>query len=442
MRKINSFSAVKKSIFTVVSAAAAAAVLAASMSGAAGKAGPQDLMNGVKAQKVNVSGAVTQSFLNSTQSFSANLFKETYQSGANTLVSPTSAYLALGMAANGASGTTRKAFQKLLGKYGLSADDLNKAYKSYADALTQKRGDTTLTIANSIWFNSTFSPNKSFLQQNADYFGATAKKLDFTDKNAVNEINSWVKSKTGGKIDKILDKLKKEEVMHLLDALYFKAKWTSPFDQTSSPYSGSFNPESGGSSKVTYMSLESSLAYAQRANETAVVLPYNDKRFAMLLILPDKSIQLSKYVADMSENTIPDIVGAMKTARVNLTLPQFKVESDSPLDSALKGMGLGVAYGDSADFSKIGTDKKPLCITSVHQKTYLDVDELGTEAGAVTDIGVGVTALPVDLKKLVFNRPFVYAVIDTKTNLPLFIGAMEKPVSTLKPRETAQEDNF
>ena len=428
-----------KFLTTAISAAAAVAVLAASAGGAATKAVSKDLMSGIKAQKVSISGAVTQNFINSTQSFSVNLFKKTYQDGANTLVSPTSAYLALGMAANGASGTTRTAFQTLLGKYGLHIADLDKAYKAYSGDLTQKRGNTTLTLANSIWFNSTFTPNKNFLQTNADYFGTTAKKLDFTNPDAVNEINSWVKSKTGGKISKIIDKLQKEEVMHLLDALYFNAKWTLPFDRTSMPYGSSFYLENGEASRVTYMLLnEAKLSYAQGASETAVLLPYNDKRFAMLLMLPNKGVTLRKYVADMNEKTIPNLVSAMEKTSVDLALPQFKVESDNLLDKALKGMGLSVAYGDKADFPKIGTDKRSLCISSVHQKTYLDVNELGTEAGAVTDIGVGTTALPTDIKQLKFDHPFAYAIIDTKTNLPLFIGAMEKPVSTLKPRETVK----
>lgn len=429
----------KKILISVLSGAAAAAILFTATAGAAAKSGSQDLMNDVMAQKVNVSGAVTQNFINSTQGFSVDLFKKTFQSGKNTLVSPTSAFLALGMAANGASGDTNAAFLTLLGKYGMTADGLNKAYKAYADALTQKRGSTTLTIANSIWFNQTFTPNKTFLQTNANYFGATAKKLDFTKQSAVDEINSWVKKNTGGKIDKIIDKLQKQDVMHLIDALYFNAKWALPFDTHSTPYSGSFYPENGSASRATYMSLNGLLPYAQRANEKAVLLPYNDKRFAMLLIQPNKGVKLGDYINNMNEKTIADIAATAKNAEVDLTLPQYKVQSANSLDHALKSMGLSTAFSDKADLTKMGTDKQNLCITSVHQKTYIDVNELGTEAGAVTDISVGATALPPsEIKQLKFDHPFVYAVIDTKTNLPLFIGAIDKPISTLKPRETAK----
>lgn len=430
----------RKLVAAVVSVIAVVAIMVIVLANGVGSnklavtAKAQDLMKGVTPQNVDVSGAVSNDFINSTQNFSIDLFKNTYKSGENALVSPTSAYLALGMTANGASGSTLAAFQNVLGKYGMTADGLNKAYKAYAEALTKKKGSTKLALANSIWLNSDFNANKLFLQKNADFFGAAAEKLNFSAKNSVNVINGWVKNNTGGKFDKIIDRLDGSEVMHLIDALYFEGKWENPFDTESKPFSGSFRLDNGGAATVTYMKLSDKLDYVITKNETAVLLPYDDGRLAMLCILPQKGIKLGSYIGSMTEKTIPALTGKMGSAEAFLTFPQFKVTADNDLNGVLKSMGLGIAFGGNADFSKMGEDKEDLNISSVRQKTYLEADENKTQAAAATDVVMQKLCVNSEFaKKIDFNRPFVYALIDTKTNLPLFLGAMEKPESTLAP---------
>lgn len=382
-----------------------------------------NLMQGVKPQTVEVNGALTNSFVDSTADFSVNLFKKVYQDGQNALVSPASACLALGMTANGASGDTRTAFTTVLGKYGMDVGSLDKAYKAYSDLLTEKKGKTTLTLSNAIFFDQNFSANKDFLQKNADYFGAGAQKLDFANSGAASLINSWVKKNTGGRIAHMIDQIEPNTVMYLMNAAYFKGGWQNPFEQGT--VRDNFYPESGKKTTANYMTLESSLKYAQTSSETSVLLPYDDGRFSMLLILPQKGEKLADYIGGMNAKTFADMTEKMKETDVTMELPQYKAESSYNLRDALSAMGLGIAFDqEKADFSKMGKDKNDLFIGSVTQKAFLQVNGKGTEAAADTTVEMNTKSMPVDLSKhIVFNHPFIYAVIDTKTNLPLFLGA-------------------
>ena len=384
-----------------------------------------NLMQGVTPHKMAVNGALTDSFVDSTADFSVGLFKKLYKDVQNTLVSPASACLALGMTANGASGDTRTAFTTVLGKYGMDVDSLDKAYKAYGDLLTEKKGSTTLALTNAIWYDQKFSAKKDFLQNNADYFSAAAQKLDFGNQGAADVINRWVKKNTGGKIDRMIDKIDPDTVMFLMNAVYFNGKWEHPFEANGEKVRNAFYPESGGKTTANYMALESSLKYAQTDSATSVLLPYDDGRFAMLLILPQKGEKLADYIGGMTQKTIADIAGKMQKTDVTLELPQFKTESSNSLREALSEMGLGVAFDpNNADFSKMGSDKDGLHVASVSQKAFLQIDEKGTEAAADTNVEMQLKSMPVDVSKhVIFNRPFVYAVIDTKTDLPLFLGA-------------------
>ncbi len=386
-------------------------------------ANAQDLMAGVKSRNVDTSGAVTDAFLRSTQNFSIELFKSSAGNGENTLISPASVYLALGMTANGAGGDTLKAFESVLGQYNLSLNDLNKGYKAYADQLSEKKGHTSLSLANSIWYRTGFSANPPFLQANADYFGAAAQSLDFDDSSAVKTINSWVKKNTNGKIDSILDKIPSDAVMYLINALYFDARWQTSFEKATE---GGFNLEDGSTSKALFMSLNTPVDYMKGDNESAILLPYDDGRFAFLAILPNEGIKLADYIQTLNDQTISQLLDKKESTGMSVLLPKFKASGDYVLNDTLQAMGLETAFDpNQADFTNMGSKKNNLYISLVRHKTFLQIDELGTQAGAATSVEMREVSAPLNL--LNFNRPFVYAVIDTQTGLPLFIGAMENP---------------
>jgi len=388
----------------------------------------QDLMMEIVPNSLNVSNAITDKFIDSTQRFSIELFKNSIKKDENSLISPASVFLALGMTANGAGGETLNSFINALGKHGLTLEELNQGYKAYSDELTQKRGSTVLNIANSIWFRDEFTPKAEFLQSNADYFGAAARKLNFKDKSSVDVINNWVKENTNNRIDKIIDKIDPDDVMHLINTLYFNAKWQKPFDIRKKASQDSFYLSNGKTQTATFMHLTGQLEYIHAMSASAVLLPYNDGRLVFLSILPDKGIKLDEYIKTFDENTISDLMSRRITTEISVTMPKFKTSGDFELKDALKNIGLGVAFDkNNADISKMGIINERLYISSVKHKTFLQVDELGTEASAVTDVVVKAAGISMNIQTLVFNRPFVYAIIDTKTNLPLFLGTMENP---------------
>jgi serine protease inhibitor len=424
---------VKKIAFTAIPVLMVIVILAVvfinslSGSGFVMTANAQDLMQGIKPQNVDVSNSVTDNFVKSTQNFSINLFKQTYKNGENTLISPTSAFLALGMTANGADGSTLKEFTNVLGKYGMTVDDLNRAYKAYSNDLTGKRGSTTINNANSIWFRTGLKVKKSFLQDNADFFGAGARALNFDDKNSADTMNNWVKTNTNGKIEKMVDELKPDDVMYLINALYFDAKWQKPFDTKIKASNETFFLGNGNTTQSTFMHLKDNLDYMKDQSSSAVLLPYDDGRFAMLCILPNKGIKLNDYISTMSENTIPNLIKQKSNVNISVTLPEFKVTADYQLNDMFKGMGLKNAFDSGkADFSKMYEGSNGLYISSVRQKTFLQINELGTQAGAATSVEME-RSIIMDANSINFNRPFVYAIIDTQTNLSLFLGTIENP---------------
>jgi len=343
------------------------------------RATAKDLMTEIIPNDVNVSNTITDKFIDSTQRFSIELFKNSIKKGENSLISPASVFLALGMTANGAGGETLDSFITCLGKYDLTLDELNQAYKAYSDELTKKRGSTVLNIANSVWFRDDFNPKAEFLQSNADYFGAGARKLNFNDKASVGVINNWVGENTNHKIDKIIYEINPDEVMHLINALYFNAKWQKPFDISKKASQEDFYLSNGKTQTTTFMHLTDQFDYVSGPSASAVLLPYNDGRLTFLCILPDKGIKLDEYIKTFDENTIPDLISRKSHTDIAVTMPKFKTSGDLELKDVLKNMGLGIAFDEiRADFSKMGNANDRLVISSVKHKTFLQVDELSS----------------------------------------------------------------
>lgn len=419
-----------KAVLITVSVAAAVLAVAVLLPNIAGvnhfvvAAKAQDLMRGIKFQPLDVSDAVTQNYEKSAQNFSVNLFKTQYTAGENNLVSPASAYFCLGMVANGASGTTRAEFLNVLGKYGPTTEGLNRAYKAYANGLSVKYGSTGISLSNSIWLSTGVKVKNHFLQENADYFGAGVHTLDFRKAASVNVMNSWIKTNTKGRIDRLIDRIDPGDVMFLINTLTFEAKWKFPFDTTAPATQEEFYKENGETVPMRFMGLQQEIGYIGGKNETAVLLPYDDGRFAMLCILPKEGAALSDYVAGMDENTIPSLIQKKKDTMLSVQLPRFMVTADKTFNEALKKMGLVDAFNQDADFSGM-TSNQTVYVSKVRQKTRLKVDELGTQAAAATYSGMKTTVALVK-NRICFDHPFVFAVVDLKTNLPLFIGTKQE----------------
>lgn len=386
----------------------------------------ENLMSGIQANKVNTDEPVSKDFIRRTQDFSVKLFQKSVTKGRNSLVSPVSVSLALGMTANGADGETRKQFENVLGG-GMDIGELSRNYSVFANRLKSIQSGK-LQIANSIWYrDKNLTVEKGFLQKNADYFGAGAFQLDFTKRSTVDKINGWVKENTGGKIGKMVDKIDDTTMMYLINTLYFESDWQIPY----ADYRVSDKEFQTTDKKVTVPFMNSEETYLHGENADGILKSFQDDRYAFAAVLPKEGVGLEEYVAQMTGESFSALLASAGDETADCSLPKFKYEFSVGLNDPLKALGLTDAFDSGrADFRSMGsTPDGKLFISDVLHKTFIQVDELGAKAGAATKVEMGASsAAPgAEKKKVIFNRPFVYAIVDVQTGLPVFIGTVNNP---------------
>ncbi|WP_425801298.1 serpin family protein [Desulfitobacterium sp. Sab5] len=392
-----------------------------------------DLMENIQAAEKPVPGTLSEESRESIRHFSAELLKASADNTGNILVSPASAYLALAMTLNGADGDTKTAMLKVLADQGLTVDQVNQACRDWTGQLKQTNSNTKLSIANSIWYGKDFKPYKPFLQANADYYSAEAHQLDLQNKNTPNIINDWVKKATQGKIDQMVQSIDPDVVMYLIDAIYFKSDWQTPFEKNST-HQQSFNSPKGPV-ETPFMHQNGQMPYFAIEDASGIALPYDDGHFAFFAVLPDGQTTPREWLVKQDQSVlykkISGTLAQKSNTPVQLALPKFGVSYEDSLVNELKHMGMEIAFDRyKADFSQMNEQHaKDLFISKVLQKTFLMVDEKGTEAAAATSVEMKTRGIPMSDKKLTFDRPFLYGIMDVKTGLPLFVGIMENPAS-------------
>ncbi len=382
------------------------------------------LTAGLKAHTID-SPQITGGLVSAMSDFSIELFKRCAKDGENVVLSPASAYTALGMAAVGAEGNTLKQFEKLLGS-GKSLPETLTAYRALLDALTKDAGNTAVSFANSIWVDTArVTVNKSFLQDNVDWFNADVFSEDFSDKATVDAINAWVSDRTKNRIDRLVEEIDQDVIMYLINAVSFDAKWGIPFEEA---YEGKFNAP-GGKLDTELMDVAGSFGVVESGEFQGVVLPYDDGVYSLLAFMPKKSKPIEDVINKLNAETIPMLLESRELSSCKVTLPKFKTESTLPLETVLIDMGLADAFdGNAASFGKLGAAQgQSIYIGDVLQKAYISVDEAGTEAAAATSVTMRTTGAVINPEEIVFNRPFVYAVVENETGIPLFIGALNNP---------------
>ncbi len=364
--------------------------------------------------------------------FGLNLFRELFAAKPqnNIFISPTSIALALGMTWNGALGQTRQAMADVMRISGLAVDDLSTAGAALLSALQSADPKVKLEVANSLWVRLGFKLAKSFVDRNRQFFSADVTSLDFADPKSVSRINGWVAQKTHDKIKSIITELSPEEVLLLVNAVYFKGTWTREFDKKLTR-ERKFYLTNDVQKRHPMMSQEDDFRYYEGEGMQMVRLPYGDGRLGMLVFLPEQDRGFQDFVAGFSAANVSRWLDSLRYEEGEVVLPKFKLEYDKSLSSTLKAMGMAVAFGPEADFNGM-LDKRslvPFYISDVLHKTFVEVNEEGTEAAAVTAVKMVATAMPGEVRRfsMVCNRPFVYAIHDEKTGSILFIGALLEP---------------
>ncbi len=393
-----------------------------------------NLMEGVTAKAVDVSKK-TAEYSAEVTDFAVRLYNAcnaTANAGENTLVSPLSVLLALSMTANGAQDETLAQMEEVLG---MPAGTLNEFAHAFLNSLPDDPGFFgELESANSIWFTADpkFHVNRDFLQLNADYYNADIYAALFDD-STVKDINNWVNNKTKGMIPSVLDSIPDDAIMYLINALAFDAEWMNIYNERQI-HDDSFTTASGEQKQVPFM-LGKEYDYLEDDKATGFVKYYKGKRYAFAAILPNEGITPAEYLNSLSGEHLSEMLIDRENCEVLTSLPKFKTEYSLEMSGILKSMGMPLAFDDTkADFYKIGTldyDDYRIYISRVLHKTYIEVDEKGTKAGAATVVEMMATTSALiekpQPKEVYLTRPFIYMLIDCESNIPFFIGVMNNP---------------
>lgn len=356
--------------------------------------------------------------------FAANVFVESYENGENTLVSPISILYALGMTTNGANGETLNQMEQVLGSDIASLNEYLYAYDSCIDTWTEA-DETSLYLANAIWFkdDENLQVNADFLQTNEDYYGAAVYKAPFDD-TTLNDINDWTYDQTNGMIEEIISEIPENVIMYLVNGLAFEAQWDEIYCETS-VWDGTFTTEEGIEQSVEYLYSEES-TYIEGEYETGFVKMYEGGDFAFVGLLPDSGMAMEEYIATLDGARLSELLKTSSQESVDVCMPKIEVEYDTDLNEVMMNLGMVDCFGaDYADFSGLGSyTGSNIVIDKILHKTYLTVDEQGTKAGAATAVVMVEETAGVIANSVVLDRPYVYMIVDTHENVPLFIGCV------------------
>lgn len=359
-------------------------------------------------------------------SFAFDLFKTTcaLTDEVNVFVSPLSVSMALNMALNGAEGETKTEMLTALHASGYSIEQINEYSQSLREALVGVDPSTKLTIANSIWYRDSFSVKNDFIKVNKDYYNAEVSALNFSLPVALSTINNWCAKQTNDRIKEILQEIPVEAMMYLINAVYFKGIWVSQFDKKNTQQEDFYLAE-GNINQVDMMRQTERFNYHSDMNCAYLELPYGNNAFSMVLMLPNDGKTIDDVVNALTAESWIESIEKMYGQMINIRLPRFKAECKYQMgEKILPKMGMSIPFTGFADFS--GISKTSLCISEVIHKTFVEVNEEGTEAAAVTSVGMFETAVPGEPKVIdyIVNKPFLYAIRENSTGVILFMGKM------------------
>lgn len=348
----------------------------------------------------------------------------------NFMFSPYSLNIALSMTWNAAKGETKEGIEKALGYEPNYGEAVNAYQKKIATALVKTDPSTKLSIANSIWYRQTAKLKATFEEIGKKWYDAEVNGVDFLDANTKNLMNRWCENKTNGLIKKVIERTSKEDMMYLMNALYFKGVWAEDFEfKKTDTKQEDFTLENSTKVKVPMMYQKSLMNYTEDEVFSAVSLPYGNGAYSMVILLPKENKTFSEMITHLKQSDVlSDKLNMHKKAEVSLYLPKFKFEYNIVLNDILKTLGMDKAFANDADFSN-AFEAESLKVSEVKQFTYIEVNEKGTEAAAVTTVGFVGTSAPVVQKEIIFraDKPFAFFIQENSAGAILFMGKVGNP---------------
>jgi serpin B len=358
----------------------------------------------------------------SANQFGLQLFQQQLaldQEAKNSNLTPLSIQLAMSMLLNGLDGEDYEKLSEVLGYPNLDQDQINDEIYSILTQLPKVDNTTQLDLVNSVWVEDNFSIKDTFRTNIQEYLLADVFTRNF-DSSTKDEINKWVQNKTRGKIDGILEEISAEEVLFLINALYFKGIWQNQFNPNAT-FTGKFDQ----TQDAEYMKYSNDEPYEMFRTDSvlAVRLGFGNGNFVMDFIQPEQE-DLKSYIQNLSQEELNNLVNNMDTIDFDLNLPKFKVEYSVDLNDAFKGLGLENLFTDNVDLSKLSVQQK-LFVSAIKHKTFLEINEEGGEGAAVTSVGIGLTSAPPTIS---INKPFMFTIRERNSGVILFIGSITEPM--------------
>lgn len=354
----------------------------------------------------------------------------------NVFLSPLSASMALGMAMNGAAGATWSQMRDALGFAGLEEPAINRSYHDLIELLRDLDPKVEFGLGNSVWARAGTPFHEDFLDRVRTWFEAHAETLDFDDPAAVEAMNAWVDALTRGRIPELVDEIPGDAIMYLINAVYFNGDWRYEFDEAETR-PRPFTRADGSTVEADMMGMQADLRLYRDADVSVVELPYGGGAFSAIAAVPHGDRTIADLVAELDAGTWADWmarIDAADPAAVSVLLPKLELRYDRVLNDDLQALGMRDAFnaGDApADFSRLTPLGLPgkVYISRVQQKSFLKVDEKGTEAAAATFVEVGIVCAGCGTPSVRFDRPFIFAIRERLTGSVLFIGVIGDPTA-------------
>ena len=356
-----------------------------------------------------------------TVDFGFELFRYALENGDNSLVSPVSVMAALAMATDGADGETLAEMERVLG---MTNEDLRKYYGSYVHPANSSE---ELRFANSLWLRNdgSFQVNKNFVERTLEAYGADVFSEPF-DAETKDKINYWISKNTDGEIENMLGEIPPEAVSYIINTVLFEAEWAEKYNDTSIRENEIFTAANGEKQTVTMMGSEEN-CFVRIGKTKGFIKNYKGGEYAFVGLLPDEGVSVKEAAASFCGEEFINAVKNAESKPVDVRIPKFSFDCKFELNDSLKAMGMPSAFDSSkADFTNLGTSPMGnIYIGRVLHNTFIRFDEAGTKAGAATAIEFDCEGAMLDMEYLTFDRPFIYAIVDTSTGMPIFIGAVE-----------------
>ena len=361
--------------------------------------------------------------------FSIDFFKAVHanDSSENIFISPLSLSMALGMTLNGATGNTQYEMQNTLGFSDISQEEINKGYQSLKRQLLNADDKIQFEVANSVWARAPYSMKEEFKKIVEEYFDAETASLDFDDPKTLDTINNWVSNATNDKIKKILTSIESQDLMFLINAIYFKGSWTSKFD----PDLTAPNPFYLSENNVIQIDMMKQLQEVNVLIDdevTMLELPYGNETFSAIFIKPSrKDISIDQIISNkLTSEQLNNWITRLSKKKVEYFIPKFELEYKRELKEDLKALGMNQVFAHKAELNNLFNDLDNLYVSSVLQKTFLKMDEQGAEAAAATSITVGRTSMP-SYEEVKIDQPYLLIMREKTSGAILFMGKITIP---------------